>query len=119
VTSSDWVANPQFYIDYQDCHSRGVEYMLCGGVATYASPLGNIAFGGLDLVDLRSNRMSHQIPVNLFVDQGGGATPALSAAHNAFWAEPAQNGSLRVYFMTENDDQAHLLIYEARPWSHR
>lgn len=119
VVSSDWVPNPQFYIDYQDCHYQGVEYMLCGGVATYSSPLGNIAFGGLDLLDLRSNRLSHQVPVNLFVDQGAGPTPTLSAAHNAFWAEPMQNGSLRVYFMTENDNQADLLIYEATPWINR
>jgi len=57
--------------------------------------------------------------VNLFVDQGAGPTPALSAAHNAFWAEPLRNGSLRVYFMTENDNQADLLIYEATPWINR
>jgi hypothetical protein len=119
VVSSDWVPNPQFYIDYQDCHYQGIEYMLCGGVATYSSPLGNIAFGGLDLLDLRNNRMSHQVPVNLFVDQGAGPAPTLSAAHNAFWAEPMQNGSMRVYFMTENDNQADLLIYEATPWIHR
>jgi hypothetical protein len=117
--SSDWVPNPQFYIDYQDCHYQGVEYMLCGGVATYSSPRGNVAFGGLDLVDLRDNRMSHQVPVNLFVDQGAGPTPELSAAHNAFWAEPLPNGSMRVYFMTENDNQADLLIYEAMPWINR
>lgn len=119
AVSSDWVPNPQFYIDYQDCHYQGVEYMLCGGVATYSSPLGDIAFGGLDLVDLRNQRMSHQVPVNLFADQGVGPTPTLSAAHNAFWAEPLQNGSMRVYFMTENDNQADLLIYEATPWINR
>ena len=119
IASSDWVPNPQFYIDYQDCHYQGIAYMLCGGVASYASPLGSIAFGGLDLVDLRTQRMSHQIPVNLFVDQGAGPTPTLSAAHNAFWAEPLPNGTMRVYFMTENDNQADLVVYEATPWIHR
>lgn len=43
---SAWVPNPQFNIDYQDCHYQGVQYMLCGGVGGYSSPLGNFAFGG-------------------------------------------------------------------------
>jgi hypothetical protein len=119
VVSSDWVPNPQFYIDYQDCHYQGVEYMLCGGVGGYASPRGNIAFGGLDLVDLRRNRMEHQVPVNLFVDEGAGATGNLALTHNAFWLEPLGNGSMRGYFMTESDNQAELLIYDATPWVNR
>ncbi|HEY0682456.1 MAG TPA: DUF6454 family protein [Steroidobacter sp.] len=123
VRSSDWVPNPQFYIDYQDCHYQGVEYMLCGGVASYASPRGNVAFGGLDLVDLRRNRMEHQVPVNLFIDEGTGATGTLSLTHNAFWLEPRTNdmgnGSMRGYFMTESDNQAELLIYDATPWINR
>jgi hypothetical protein len=43
-----WEPQPSFYIDYQDCHYQGVEYMLCGGVGGYDAPLGSIAFGGLD-----------------------------------------------------------------------
>ncbi len=116
VRSSDWVPNPQFYIDYQDCHYQGVEYMLCGGVQTYSSPRGNIALGGLDLVDLRRNRMEHQVPVNLFIDEGAGATGTLSLAHNAFWLEPLGNGTMRAYFMAESDNQAELQIYDATPW---
>lgn len=119
VRSSDWVPNPQFYIDYQDCHYQGVEYMLCGGVSTYSSPRGNLAFGGLDLVDLRRNRLDHQVPVNLFIDEGAGATGTLALTHNAFWLEPLGNGSMRAYFMTENDNQAELLIYDATPWINR
>lgn len=112
----DWVPNPQFYIDYQDCHYQGVEYMLCGGVGGYSTPLGNMAFGGLDLVDLRTGRMEHQVPVNLFIDEGAGPNPGLALTHNAFWLEPLDSRTLRAYFMTESDNQAELLIYDATPW---
>ena len=119
VVSSEWAANAQSYIDYQDCHYQGVEYMLCGGVAGYGTPLGSIAFGGLDLVDLRRGRPEHQVPVNLFIDEGSGPNPGLALAHNAFWLEPAGNGSMRAYFMTESDNQADLLVYTATPWVNR
>jgi len=121
VVSSTWVPNAQFYIDYQDCHYQGIEYMLCGGVASYSIPRGSntldsIAFGGLDLVDLRRARPEHQVPVNLFVDEGTGANPGLALTHNAFWVEPHANGSLRAYFMTESNNQADLRVYDATPW---
>lgn len=119
VVSSDWEPNAQFYIDYQDCHYQGVEYMLCGGVGGYATPRGSIAFGGLDLVDLRRTRLEHQIPVNLFIDEGTGANPGLALTHNTFWVEPLGNGSMRAYFMTESDNQADLLVYDATPWVNR
>jgi len=32
-----------------------------------------------------------------------------------FWAEPIGNRSMRVYFMTETNNQAQLLVYEATP----
>lgn len=124
IVSSDWVPNAQFYIDYQDCHYQGIEYMLCGGVASYSIPSGSItfdsiAFGGLDLVDLRRARPEHQVPVNLFIDEGTEANPGLALTHNAFWVEPRANGSLRAYFMTESDNQADLLVYDATPWVNR
>jgi Family of unknown function (DUF6454) len=119
VVSSRWVPNPQFYIDYQDCHYQGVEYMLCGGVGGYTTPLGNIAFGGLDLVDLRTAHLEHQIPVNIFINEGAGPNPGLALTHNAFWLEPLDNRSMRAYFMTESDNQADLLVYETTPWVNR
>ena len=93
--------------------------MLCGGVAGYPTPLGSIAFGGLDLVDLRRARPEHQIPVNLFIDEGSGPNPGLALTHNAFWMEPLNEKSLRGYFMTESDNQADLLVYTATPWVNR
>jgi hypothetical protein len=116
VVSSDWVPNPQFYIDYQDCHYQGIEYMICGGVGGYSTPLGGVSFGGLDLLDLRRNSVEHQVPVNLFIDEGSGPKPTLALTNNAFWVEPCGDGSLRAYFMTESDNQAKLRIYDATPW---
>lgn len=119
VLGGDWTPNPSFYVDYQDCHYQGVEYMLCGGIASFGTPRGSIAFGGLDLVDLRTNKPSHQVPVNQFIDEGTGPNPNLALSHNAFWAEPGENGKLRVYFMAESDNQADLLVYDAAPWLNR
>lgn len=115
VAHPTWAPNPQSYLDYQDCHYQGVEYTLCGGAASYATPYGPIAFGGLDLVDLRSHRMVHQVPVNLFTDEGVGPNPELSLMHNAFWVEP-HGEALRVYTMNESDDQADLVMHDVTPW---
>ena len=119
VVSAQWTPNAQFYIDYQDCHYQGVELMLCGGVTGYSTPYGSLAFGGLDLVDLRRARPEHQVPVNLFIDEGTGPNPGLALTHNAFWVEPLGQKSLRAYFMTETDNQADLLVYNATPWVNR
>jgi hypothetical protein len=116
---SDWSPNKAFHIDYQDCHYQGVEYMLCGGIAGYSTPRGNIAFGGLELVDLRHARPEHLVPVNLFIDEGSGPNPGLALTHNAFWIEPHGDGSLRGYFMTESDNQADLVVYDITPWVNR
>jgi hypothetical protein len=128
VQSVTWTPNPQHYIDYQDCHSMGVDYMLCGGLNKYDTPVGVVAFGGIDLVDLRDNRPAHQIPVKTYVDDLDEANldtfeptdPELVASNNAFWAEPIREGEvtedgikiMRFYFMTERDNQADLLVYE-------
>jgi len=113
-----WIPNAANYIDYQDCHFHGDAYALCGGVGSYATPLGNVAFGGVELVDLWWNKQDHLLPVNLFVDEGKGPSPTLAATNNAFWVEP-KDGKLRFYFMTESNNQADLLIYDATPWIDR
>ena len=44
-------------------------------------------------------------------------TAGLVVTNNAFWVEPRGDGSsLRAYFMTETNNQANLLIYDATPW---
>lgn len=118
VLRADWTPNPSFYIDYQDCHQRGQGMMLCGGLTSYTTPLGSVAFGGLELVDLWRGRPVHQIPVNIFVDEGNGPDAGLALTHNPFWVEPLGNGSLRFYFMPESNSQAQLLTYDVTPWVH-
>ena len=119
VADSRWVPNEESIIDYQDCHYHGVDFMLCGGLQSYTTPLGPVAFGALDLVDLRTDRPDHQVPVNLFVDEGAGPSPTLALTNNAFWTEPQDDRSLRFYFMTESDLQADLMVYTATPWINR
>jgi hypothetical protein len=119
VVRSSWVPNVAHYIDYQDCHYRGVQYMLCGGLSGFTTRLGTLDIGGLELVDLRDHRPVHQIPAVTYLDEGRGPNPGLSATHNAFWPEPLPSGSLRVYFMTETDNQADLVTYDVTPWHKR
>lgn len=130
VTSESWTPNPEHYIDYQDCHYVGVEYMLCGGQNKYRTPAGDVAFGGIDLVDLSGDRPwpVHQLPVTRYLDDRDDATvtdfaprdATLVVTNNAFWAEalappeatPDGTRLMRFYFMTENDHQANLIVYE-------
>jgi hypothetical protein len=115
VQSRGWSANPQQAIDYQDCHGAGVSYMLCAGVARVPTPAGSVAVGGIDLVDLRRSRPEHQLPVNVYLDDGAGVKADLVVTGNAFWAE-ALSDRIRFYFMTENDNQADLVVYDVTPW---
>lgn len=52
------VANPESYVDYQDCHGVGARQMLCAGTAEYRQAPGAAPFqlGGIDLIDLESCR---------------------------------------------------------------
>jgi hypothetical protein len=99
--------NPSHYIDYQDCHYAGGSQMLCSGLNKYeVTGAGTVALGGLELVDLASNRPVHQVPVPLWVQ------PDLAMTNNpvACEAEPA---AFRCYFMPQ-DDESTLFVYEVR-----
>jgi len=100
--------NPAFYIDYQDCHYVGGSRMLCSGLNTYRMKPESPPFplGGLELVDLKTDRPLHQIPVALWTDTGRVMT------QNPFWIETSAAG-LRLYFMPE-DDKSRLFVYEAK-----
>ena len=98
--------NGNHYIDYQDCHYLTDQYMLCSGLNKYSIlNLGEIAFGGLDLVDLGLQVAIHQIPIDCWVD------PDLVMSNNPFYFEMHDN-HMRFYFMPE-DDESKLYIYEA------
>jgi hypothetical protein len=98
--------NGNHYIDYQDCHLIGRQYMLCGGLSkSIIETVGIVAFGGLALVDLDKKHAVHQIPVNIRLK------PDLVMTQNPFCFEMVNN-RLRFYFMPE-DDESSLYIYDA------
>ena len=108
-----WVPNPQKYIDYQDCHYQGVEYMLCSGLNGYSSPgVGSFRFGGLNLVDLKTNTIATTVPVKAYLTSDG----KLIASNNAWFMEPHASDSetMLMYFQTEPSGsvRANLTIYK-------
>ncbi len=106
--------NPSFYIDYQDCHYLGGGEAICGGLRQYRreSDGMKLSLGGLELLDLRTGRAVHQLPVEQWTETGRPMT------QNPFWIEPlpAPAEGLRAYFLPE-DGQSTLYIYEIRPGS--
>jgi Family of unknown function (DUF6454) len=98
--------NTAHYIDYQDCHALGRSRMLCSGLNKYRvtaeSP--EFALGGIELVDLKTGRPLHQVPVALWSDKG------LVMTQNPFFVESRGPG-LRFYFVPE-DDQSRLFVYD-------
>lgn len=107
VTSQSWQKNPSHYIDYQDCHYAGMGAMLCGGVQTYQTPIGEFSLGGLELIDISADKvkMLHQIPITKYLSDG------IVLSHNPFWAE-VLNGKLRLYFMPERNGHADLHTFD-------
>ena len=98
--------NPSHYVDYQDCKYVGGHRMLCSGVTELRQARSSPPFrlGGLDLIDLRTGRPLHQVPVLLWTPGG------LDMTHNPSWFEPAGTG-LRAYFIPE-DNASTLYVYE-------
>jgi hypothetical protein len=98
--------NTAHYIDYQDCHSLGRSRMLCSGLNKYRQTADGpeFALGGIELVDLKTGRPQHQVPVALWSDKG------LVMTQNPFFAEARESG-LRFYFVPE-DDQSRLFVYD-------
>ena len=84
--------------------------MLCPGLKKYNTPIGQVAFGGIELVDLSTNMPVHLSPVQACIDEDGGAAPeTLSASNNAAWIEPISKDTMRMYFTTETKDKADLV----------
>lgn len=97
--------NTAHYIDYQDCHALSGSRMLCSGLNKYKAGDGpEFALGGIELVDLKTGRPLHQVPVALWSDKG------LVMTQNPFFAEP-QGSGLRFYFVPE-DDRSRLFVYD-------
>ena len=98
--------NRSLYIDYQDCKFVGRGEMLCSGLNNYQPKKDGPRFplGGLEIVDLVSNRPVYQVPVELWTESG------LPMTQNPVWVESTA-GALRAYFMPE-DEKSTIYIYE-------
>ena len=99
--------NRSGYIDYQDCKYLGRNEMLCSGLNNYQMKKDGPRFplGGFEIVDLATDRVVSQMPIELWTDSG------LPMTQNPFWIEATASG-LRAYFMPE-DGKSTLYIYEA------
>jgi hypothetical protein len=106
------VRNPSHFVDYQDCkylgqpRARTAALMLCSGITSYSGPaVPKLDLGGVALVDVRTMRPVHEIPVPLYTDQQQVAT------RNALDVRIV-NGRLRLYLVADDND-SDLLVYEA------
>lgn len=104
LTGNRRIANPSFYIDYQDCHCVGNNRMLCGGLKNYRNANSVFRLGGLELVDLSDHSPVHQIPVQLWSPSGKPMT------QNPFWLESTEQG-IKAYFVPD-DEQATMFVFE-------
>lgn len=103
-------ANPSHLLDYQDCDyvSRGKQ--LCGGVTGLPTATGgSYELGGLALLDLKDNRILHEIPF-----------PAFSAAGHSVTRNPValevDGKKLRLFTAPDDAEEragTELLIYES------
>jgi hypothetical protein len=96
--------NSSFYVDYQDCKYLGRSELLCGGLSNYQRGNTRFSLGGLELMDLKSGRALHQLPLELWTESG------LPMTQNPFWLEPTERG-LRAYFLPE-DQRSTLYVFE-------
>jgi len=99
--------NKSGYIDYQDCKYLGRNEMLCTGLNNYQMKKDAPRFplGGFEIVDLRTDQVVAQMPIELWTDSGFPMT------QNPVWIEATATG-LRAYFMPE-DNKSTLYVYEA------
>jgi hypothetical protein len=71
----DAEANESHLLDYQDCDYVSQAKQLCGGVTGLPTATGgNYELGGLALLDLKDNRILHEIPFPAFSSAGHSAT---------------------------------------------
>lgn len=101
------MANPQSYVDYQDCHHLEGELALCGGVAYMGGHPTKASFGlgGLELVNFGEGRILTGVPVPLWDAEPVSATDATYRAMttNPFtvWNE---RGALTFAFAPHDED---------------
>ncbi|WP_052055363.1 DUF6454 family protein [Myxosarcina sp. GI1] len=102
--------NSSYYIDYQDAQYVGDNLGLFSGIQTYQDSETEepLELGGLELVDLTSNKPVFQLPITLWTENAEGYELAMT--HNPFYVETTETG-LKAYFLPE-DDTSRLFVYE-------
>lgn len=107
-------ANTSHFIDYQDCAYASHGKALCTGVTGFTTAEGApFELGGIALLDLRTRRVLHEVPVQQWSAAGHVAT------RNPVHLEAAgeDGGTLRMWAAPDDGEEAggtELLIYEAR-----
>ncbi|WP_200210405.1 DUF6454 family protein [Micromonospora coerulea] len=103
-------ANPDHLVDYQDCDYSGWGKQICSGVTGLPrSDGGSYELGGLALLDLRDNRILHEIPFPKFSTAGHVVT------RNPVALEVAGD-KLRLFAAPDDGEEVagtELLVYEA------
>ncbi len=103
--------NASHWIDYQDCKYVPPEYMLCSGMKEFRPPGGeSFVLGGLVLLDVRSQRPVHEIPVLVFVRED----PPVLLTRNPMHVE-LSDGELRFYFAPEDERGAIYVFVHSTP----
>ncbi|MBB2934854.1 hypothetical protein FHX82_001874 [Amycolatopsis bartoniae] len=98
-------ANPEQFVDFQDCHYLQYAKAVCGGVASLAVGSASVQLGGLSLLDLHSLDAVNTVPLT-------GLTPAgNSITRNPVWLA-TEGGSLTLQVVPD-DDQSVLYTYRA------
>jgi hypothetical protein len=116
VTHIRTVANPSFYVDYQDCKFLGhpAHYdhravMMCSGVTSLTGF--NLDLGGIALVDIETMVPLHEVPILMYSDMG------TAFSQNSFDVDIV-NDRLRLYGAPDQHNST-LYVIEANPISPR
>ena len=104
------IDNVNHYIDYQDMQMLAKSgTILCAGLYRYRVPGrdgGVFGVGGIDLLDLKTLRPVHQLPITNWV------TRRMVMTQNPFYVERIES-RLRFYFAPE-DDETVIYVFETR-----
>ncbi|OOE10689.1 hypothetical protein UN64_15150 [Fictibacillus arsenicus] len=101
--------NPSHFIDYQDCEDAGKENMICSGITELPQSGTNsekYELGGLALLNKKTMRIEHELPISLFSDQGHTAT------RNPVYVEN-RDQAFQLYAVPD-DDKSSMLVYESK-----
>lgn len=106
------VVNSSHVVDYQGCEYSGGGTQICAGVTSPATPEGGtFELGGIALLDLKTEEILHEVPVQEYSTAGHAVTrnPVASVA---------EGDVLRMFAAPDDGEEANgaeLLIYAARP----